>query len=478
METVTSLNLLERLNRWIQESIMVKLFSIGILMLILLIPSSWIHDLIYERQQRADDVINEVTSKWSGTQTISGPVLVIPYLKQEKIDKGKDGIEIREYVQKAFFLPEQLDIKGEVTPQILHRGIFDAVVYESALQTKSTFHQPDFKALNIPDDKVLWQDAHLAFGITDLRGINENPTVTVGQSTLMTEPSNNLGLSVNRVHGETDYTNDHTNATSAKYTHYSNNGIISKLNWQNKENFNGNVSIKLSLKGSKGLNFIPVGKTTTVNLSGAWNDPSFDGEFLPVSREITQTGFNATWKVLHFNRPFSQQWSENDQQLSGADFGVNLLIPVDQYQKSIRTSKYGALIILLTFVALFLVEITQKIRIHPFQYILIGVALTIYYTLLLSFSEHFGYNVSYIISSLATVILISLYSTTFFPKRNLAILFTGVLLTFYTFIYVIILQQDFSLLLGSIGLFMIIGLLMYFSRNINWYKQSVPEGRG
>ncbi len=147
------------------------------------------------------------------------------------------------------------------------------------------------------------------------------------------------------------------------------------------KHFKGNVNIKLNLKGSRRLDFVPTGKTTSVKLEGPWADPSFDGEFLPATREIAEGRFAASWKVLHFNRPFSQQWTGTNQELSGADFGVKLLIPVDQYQKSMRTSKYSVLIILLTFIALFLVEITQKVRIHPFQYILIGAALIIYYTL-------------------------------------------------------------------------------------------------
>ncbi len=199
---------------------------------------------------------------------------------------------------------------------------------------------------------------------------------------------------------------------------------------------------------------------------------SFDGEFLPDPSSISEAGFSASWKILHYNRPFAQQWKGNEQSLSGSEFGIKLLPPVDQYQKSMRTSKYAALIILLTFVSLFLVEITQKIRIHPFQYILIGVALIIYYSLLLSLSEHLGYNLSYLISSAATVILIGLYSTTFLQTKKLSILFSILLVIFYTFIFVIILQQDYSLLLGSIGLFVIVGLVMYFSRKINWYKDS------
>lgn len=473
METQpTTLNIFERINQWIEESITVKLLSIGFLVLILLIPSAWIQDLMQERQVRADGVMQEVSSKWSGSQTLSGPILVIPYKVRDKIDRGKDGIEIREYTQKYFFLPEKLDVTGQVTPEVLHRGLFDVAVYNSALEIKSNFTRPDFAALNIASNDVLWKDAYMIFSITDLRGINENLIFNVGDSAKATEPSSNLGVSVREI---SRYQNEtYPDAVTDDNTQFSSSGVVAKLGWQTSDDFTGNTLIKLSLKGSQRLNFVPSGKTTSVNLSGAWNDPSFDGEFLPETREITESGFTASWKVLHYNRPFSQQWNTLDEKLSGSDFGVKLLVPVDQYQKSIRTSKYGQLIIILTFVALFLVEITRKIRIHPFQYILIGVALIIYYTLLLSFSEQVGYNIAYWIASASTVGLISFYSISFLKSRGLVALFTTLLIIFYSFIFVIILQQDFSLLLGSIGLFMIVAALMYFSRKVSWYK-SVGE---
>ncbi len=472
METVQHpLNLIERFNRWIQDSIMVKLFSIGFLILILLIPTSWIDDLIYERQQRADAVMEEVSDKWSGSQTVSGPILVVPFRKRVTVDKGKEGKETTEYIEKAFFLPEKLDVNGKVNPQILHRGIFDAVVYESKLNVDATFTKPDFQSLAAADDMIEWKDAYMVFGIADVRGISENPIFKVGDDALALEPSNNIGVTVSRTSKLVK--NDYNNEPVKTFT--STNGIVAKLPWKTVDNFAGKVTIALNLKGSKRLDFIPAGKTTNVKVIGDWNNPSFDGEFLPESRQITEKSFTANWKVLHFNRPFSQQWIGSGQELAGADFGVKLLIPVDQYQKSTRTSKYGILIILLTFMALFLVEIIQKIRIHPFQYILIGAALIIYYTLLLSFSEHIGYDMAYIVSSIATVVLISLYATTFLHSTKLSLLFTSLLGFFYTFIYVIILQQDFALLLGSIGLFLIIGSLMYFSRKVNWYSEQVAR---
>lgn len=472
METIPQLNLLDRFNTWLKTSIMIKLLSIGFLVLILLLPASWIDNLIYERQSRAENVMQEVTSKWSGSQTLSGPILVIPYKRFEKIDRGKQGIEIIEHREQYYFLPEILDITSNVDPKTLHRGIFDAVVYNSSFSAAAAFAKPDFAALGIRDENVLWTDAQMIFNITDLRGIvDQNPVFMVGDKSLDTEPSNNVGVQIkNFIPG---YRGRYDDATESEDpSELSSQGIIANLNWKSADDFNGNTTIKLTLKGSRKLSFVPSGKTTSVSLQGAWNDPSFDGGFLPDNREITSQGFKANWKILHYNRPFAQRWNSADQQLTGSEFGVKLLVPVDQYQKSMRTSKYGQLIIILTFISLFLVELTKRVRIHPFQYILIGTALIIYYTLLLSFSEQLGYDVAYWIATAATVTLISLYSITFLKNSRLVILLTLLLTIFYSFIYIIILQQDFSLLIGSIGLFLIVGALMYFSSKVKWYGES------
>lgn len=471
-ENVPPLNVFERFNRWIEESIMIKLFSIGFLVLLLLLPASWIQDLMYERESRAEGVIQEISSKWSGSQTLASPILVVPYIVKEKIDRGKDGIEITEHLEKYFFLPENLSITGDIVPEVRHRGIFDAVVYTSDFTILSDFKFPDFDRLNINSDNILWKDAYMIFPVTDLRGISNTLSFTVGGQEKATEPSNNLGVSVKKI--SQSNSERYAYSENTEYSELSTSGVIANLDWKTAADFNGKTSIKLSLKGSQRLNFVPTGKTTDVKLTGKWNNPSFDGEFLPESHQITDSTFTASWNVLHYNRPFAQQWKTPDEKLSSSDFGVKLILPVDQYQKSIRTSKYGQLIIILTFMALFLVEITRKVRIHPFQYILIGAALIIYYTLLLSFSEQIGYNAAYAVASVSTVVLVSLYSLSFLKDKSLVALFTSLLVVFYTFIFVIILQQDFSLIIGSIGLFLIVGALMYFSRKVRWYKGVEP----
>jgi len=449
----TPTNLLDRFNRWLQESITIKLLSIGFLLLILLIPLSWIESLINERQFRSEEVLLDITSKWSGKQIISGPVIVLPYKYSEIVREKGEEPKVVTHRRKAFFLPEDLKISGNVTPQILHRGIYEAAVYEGSLAIDATWQKQSLPSLKI-DGQILWSEAYMILGISDLRGIADNPVIKNGEKQLASEPSNDLGIG---------------------YGHKTITGLVAKLNWDENNNFGQPISLQLNFRGSRGLDFVPVGKTTVVNISGPWASPSFNGEFLPNSREVNEEGFRAEWKVLHYNRPFAQEWLGEGKDLAGYDFGVELLIPVEQYQKSMRTSKYGHLVILLSFISLFLVEISQKIKIHPFQYILIGAALIIYYSLLLSLSEQIGYSPAYFISCLATVSLLTLYSKTFLRPAKLVALFSVLLVVFYSFIFIIIIQQDFSLLIGSIGLFIVVGALMYLTRKINWYRNNIVQ---
>jgi inner membrane protein len=459
-----SLSLFDRFNKWLKESIMIKLMSIGFLLLILLIPSSWIGSLIAERQARSGEVISEITDKWSGTQTVTGPVLVIPFTKVETVSRWEKGDRIQEVVKsvhKAYFLPEKLSVTGDVAPEVRHRGIYEAVVYTSKLGFTAEFATPDFSRWEITDDLVHWKDAALVMGIADQRGINEDPLIASGEKKYFPEPAGDIGVILYR---ENEY-----NAAGVAVPQQGESGISANLGWLARSDVRSSFTMNLQLKGSDGIYFVPAGKSTEINLNSSWVSPSFEGRMLPDSHQISDQGFNATWKVLSYNRPFSQQWRDQEQVLGGSHLGVRLLIPADEYQKSTRTSKYDVLIIILAFTSLFLVEITAKLRIHPFQYILVGAALTIYYTLLLSLSEHLGYNLAYLISSLATVVLLTMYSFTFLRSKALVALFSGLMSLFYVFIFVIIQAEDFSLLLGSIGLFLIIAVIMYFSRNIRWY---------
>ncbi|MBS1530901.1 MAG: cell envelope integrity protein CreD [Bacteroidetes bacterium] len=435
---------------WLKESVTVKLAFIGILVLLLMIPASLVDNLIKERAQRQEDTIKEVTDQYSGSQLIQGPVLMIPY--NEHVTETDDhGNKVsKTAIQNLYILPNELSYKGSLRSEVLHRGIYEVPVYNGNIRVSGNFTQADLGSLSITADQLIPEKARVLFSISDLKGLKTNPQVKINDQTFTAEPTpgenvlgNSLQVAVN-LKGFTD-------------------GTIP-------------FDFSLDLKGSEELSFLHTGKTTTVEISGDWNSPSFDGRYLPDARVIDTKGFSAKWRMLYYNRPFPQQWVQdvslltNEKKASDATFGVKLKLPVDQYQKTTRTSKYAILIILLTFVSLFLTELLSKQKVHVFNYILIGAAMIIYYTLLLSFSEQIGYSLAYLVASVATITLIAVFLGSLLKNRKAAVIFTFILTLFYSFIYVIIQLEDLSLLIGSIALFIIIAALMYSSRKINWDK--------
>ncbi|HTI08984.1 MAG TPA: cell envelope integrity protein CreD, partial [Puia sp.] len=227
-------------------------------------------------------------------------------------------------------------------------------------------------------------------------------------------------------------------------------------------------STTVKLKGSGNLLFVPVGKETRAEAASSWADPSFTGSFLPDVRTVKDSGFVADWRVLYLNRNYPQQWKEGVYELTKAAFGVSLIVPVDTYQQTTRSVKYAILIILLTFTAFFLIEWIYARAIHSLQYVLVGFALCLFYTLLLSFAEYIGFNQAYLIAALATIVLIAWYVRSILRSSKMS-LFVGLLLALqYGFIFTLIQLQDYALLMGSIGLFLTLAVVMYFSRKIKW----------
>jgi inner membrane protein len=217
------------------------------------------------------------------------------------------------------------------------------------------------------------------------------------------------------------------------------------------------------------LRIIPIGEETKMNVKSEWTSPSFIGNYLPYNpNKQNDTGFDAKWKVLNINRGFAQNFVNELPNLEEFAFGVNLMVPVDQYQQSMRSAKYGFLVIALTFLIFFLFQSISKVNIHPFQYLMIGVALTMFYTLLISISEHSSFLLAYFIAGISVIGLISLYSKSILNKWKFTLFISSSLSILYTFIFVIIQLDNYALLVGSIGLFLILAAVMYASRKIEW----------
>lgn len=225
--------------------------------------------------------------------------------------------------------------------------------------------------------------------------------------------------------------------------------------------------------------FAPVGQTTTVNLTSDCTTPSFTGYYLPDERQVTDTGFQAEWKVLAINRDYPQvldasfigsyQYGTSD--FNNSTFGVQLKVPVEQYQQTERAVKYAFLIILLTFAAVFFVEMQKATPIHPVQYLLIGIALIVFYTLLLSFSEHINFGLSYLIASVMTIGMIVLFMASVTKDKKTALGIGALLAVLYVFVYVLLQLESYALLVGSVGLFIILGIAMFATQKIDWYKK-------
>ncbi|MGN6294923.1 MAG: cell envelope integrity protein CreD [Chitinophagaceae bacterium] len=421
---------------WQKSKLFFKALLIGILVLLLLIPAYFVQELIKEREQRQKDAYEEVSSKWAGSQIITGPVLVLPYIETVTNISGAPSI-LR---KQAYLLPDKLTITGDMKPEERHRGIYQVMLYSSTLNISGKYNEIPLKQLRIDASSVLWNEAYVCINLQDPRGLKEEMQLKWNDSLVTLSPSaiNNAVMK---------------------------DAFIAPVNVSPE----GSVSFssQLQFNGSHELLFTPVGKETTVKLNSAWSEPSFTGGQLP-EYQINKDGFSASWKSLSHTRSYPQSWKETSYDLTSASFGAGLFIPVNGYQKTMRSVKYAILCIVLTFAAFFIIEMVNKKSVHPIQYALVGAALLLFYTLLLSFSEYIGFNIAYILATIATVSLIGWFIKGVLSSGKLSWLLSLLLVLLYGYIFTILQLQDYSLLLGSIGLFITLGVIMHYSRKIQW----------
>jgi len=433
---------IEQLLNMFFKSAGMKLGIIIVLTLASIIPSVMIESLINERKDRKQDVINEIGSKWSQEQTITGPIISIPF-NQYYIDNNGTKTYSTEYMH---FLPDQLDIRTEVFPEIRYRSIYEAIVYNSQIALSGNFSDFSTGGLSTSNTEILWDRAIVSLGFEDMLGVVEIASAKFDNTALSMEP----GIAASKILSSGISANIPIDDTEKEY----------------------NFEFVIKLRGSQQISFIPVGKLTNVTMTSTWPTPSFDGAFLPVDRSIDTDGFTANWKVLDFNRAYPQYWTGDRyfSELDKSSFGVKLLPAVDIYQESMRTVKYSFIFVALTFLAFFFSEIMSKTSVHPIQYFFIGMGIILFYLLLLSISEHIDFDISYLISSVSVAVLITGYAKSILRKRSLSFMVGSVLLVLYIFFYTLLQLEDYALLFGSIGLFLVLCAIMYTTRNLDWYS--------
>jgi len=442
-----------------KHAVTFKMTGVLFLVLVLLIPLGMIRNILHERMDRRNEAVAGITTAWGNEQVIVGPVLVIPYrykvkIWKEQIVNGKqERIEVEETAfANAFFLPDELVIEGIVTPSTLHRGIYDAVVYTGSLNISGRFPSPDFAELGVAENEVQWGNALVTLAVSDLRGTGEMLRIQVGKQTYVFTPG-------------------------CKLNEYAS-GISARLPDVQREGANLDFRMTLNLKGSRGISFAPVGKQNRVKLTSPWSAPSFCGAFLPAKRRISEQGFDALWEVSWYGRGYPQQSTDHAADraftantISPSLFGVNFIVLVDTYRMVERATKYGVLFIALIFTAFFLFEVLSALRIHTIQYTLVGAALCLFYLAILSLSEFLHFVYAYWVGAVASTLLIILYSLKVLGSGRRTMIIAAALLIIYTYLYFVLQLQDYSLLFGTAGLFIVLGIVMYSTRNLDWSRR-------
>ncbi len=443
-----------------QNSTIIKLLGVGALILVMMIPLLMISGVLSERLQRRNEAVNEITASWGKDQEIIGPVLCLPYqyrvMVVREMPVGDGRVERREVEEtataNAFFLPETLAITGDVKTQLLHRGIYDAAVFRAQVGLRGRFGVPDLAALKIEAADVQWEDAFVTIAVSDLRGTREGLVVDWGGEKRPLLPGSQLP--------------GYTTGATGKL------GITQPIAGPVE------FAIALDVNGSGGIYFAPFGVQNEAELKSNWADPGFRGSFLPAERSVRADGFTAKWQVSYYGRDYPQQWSSrsgnerfNERTVKTSLFGAELLSILDAYRYVERSIKYGVLFFVLVFTTFFLFEMTARQKIHPFQYLMVGAALCLFYLALLSISEFIGFGWAYLIAAVAATGLITWYCRYFLGGGVRTLMIGAGLGGVYTFLYVTLRQQDYALLMGSIALFALLALVMFVTRRVDWYAR-------
>ena len=437
----------QSLTEFARSSPLLRIILIGFLVLLLQMPISMIRGVIGERQMRRQEATEDITSKWGKQQIIVGPLLTVPYLVRIS-ETGKDGSVITHTETRcANFLPEDLHSSGKIDCEIRYRGIFKVPIYRMTLSVKGRFPQPDFSDWGIDAGDILWDRAHLTVRVSDAHGISNRALLIWNGREIGFQP------------GAGEFGGQNA-------------GIHVSL----KSCLNADIypfSYQLMLNGSQGTFFVPFGQDTTVEIDSNWSTPSFQGNWLPSQRTVNTDGFQATWNIPFLGRNYPQRWrtgSGVEDAISASVFGVHFVTPVDHYRMAERSVKYQILFLVLTFVALWLFEILIHVRIQSIPYLFVGAGMCLFYLLELSLAEHIGFVVAYVCASVAVVALVTAYCVAVLKGVKHAAIIGTVISLLYGYLYILLMNQDYALLIGSLGLFVILATVMYLTRKIDWYS--------
>lgn len=441
-------------------SMMTKGFIVFVLTLLMLIPIPFILNLIDERQQSQSEVIKEIGDKWSGKQLVYGPFIQINYVEKTTTEEGK-----RQLTNETIYVSANSNtINAEVKHSIKKRSLYEVVIYNSKMQLKSSF--PTFEEMlastGIARENI--KDVKFIFSVDDIQGIENQLLMKSNGKTYPLMLDKDVSLSYE------DEVSPKNAVASESTSHTINLNFFSKTIDPAAVDFS-KIEMNVDLKGSQNLYFLSSAVSTNVKLTSDWKDLKFDGTSLPNDTAINKDNLaEVEWKVFNQN-PMNGQYWKNNVQFKDYTFGTDFIQMNDHYDKTYRSTKYAILFIGLTFVVFFFMDNRNKFNIHIIHYALVGFAIIINFVLLLSISEYLGFNWAYLISAASTLLLITYFVQGFIKNWSITLKLSLMLILLYTFIYSVLQLKEHALLVGSIGLFIILAIIMYYSRNIEWNER-------
>jgi inner membrane protein len=433
----------------VSKSVTVKAGIVGIIVLLLMIPLTMLRGLVSEREGMRSKAFVRVAEGWGGTATLSGPIVIVP--TQQRVEEGEGEPTIRSSV---YLLPAVLnaDVRLGLEEEPRHVGIYEVPVYLSEATFTGRFDFASLRTVNVPQGtQFSWSEARIVLPISQTRSLRQIARAQFHNDPLQMGPAGRAAL----------------------------NGIEAPLDLS--EFAQGGVAefeFSVVVAGSREFSLLPLGSVTTVKMTSNWPHPSFRGAFLPVRRSIDGAGFQAEWQVLELNRPYRQTGLETEVDaaaITTTAFGVGVYPTVDVYQRGERAIKYAMLFIALTFLTFFAWEQISRVRVHPLQYLLVGLALSVFYLLLIALSEHVAFGFAYASAATALIALIGWYIAGAMHSARRGMVAAGAMIAIYVILYLLILSEDYALLLGAVAVFAALGAVMAITRRVDWYRLSQVE---
>ena len=448
-----------------------KVLMLIALVLLLLIPLTMIRGLIDDRSRTAAFAEAGIMEAWGSELVAVGPVLAIPGIRTEEIRTITGDVETVSVVNRPFTLivgPQQLNIGANFSTEIRTRGIFSVPLFFGDLVFSGNFNPAAAISSLQPNEELSLSQAELIIALSSQQGIRRidnavwDCQATGNRHELFFQPGNR-GLSITRTISSIGARRSMNIGT--------NSGIFAAL--PDIANAESNFNISIAIQGGQLVRFLPMGQDTHVSIFSDWTSPSFQGSFLPGSSSITANGFGALWDISYLSRDIPLFWrTEPGGRLpdySTSLFGVNFFRAIDTYSLNTRAVNYAILFLIVPFLTLFLFEVSAKKRIHPVPYLLSGIANVIFYLLLLSLSEQIEFYLAYIIAAVAVAAMLTLYSRSLLPSWNKSWYMGLAVSLSYILLYAVLNAESFALLIGSVMAFVVVGLVMFLTRRLNWY---------